>query len=144
MMELLQCLLSKQKGVQEVVCCNVCRNAATSVVMSCLYQHQQTAACCKQAKASFQCSVNGIHLRCFLKGQQSCVHVHSEAHVVQAWGLLEAEGGNVGKARELLEKGSQIDPWHVPVWQAWGVLEFRSGNIDRARALFQEVSVAVV
>ena len=63
-------------------------------------------------------------------------------HVLQAWGLLEAEGGNPGKARELLEKGSQIDPWHVPIWQAWGVLEFRSGNTDRARALFQEVSVA--
>lgn len=62
--------------------------------------------------------------------------------MVQAWGLLEAEGGNLGKARELLEKGSQMDPWHVPIWQAWGVLEFRSGNIDRARALFQEVSVA--
>lgn len=58
--------------------------------------------------------------------------------------MLEAEGGNLAKARELLEKGAQMDPWHVPIWQAWGVLEFRSGNIDRARALFQEVSVAAV
>ena len=80
----------------------------------------------------------------FSESQYRCIHVHSGAHVVQAWGLLEAEGGNLGKARELLEKGAQMDPWHVPIWQAWGVLEFRSGNIDRARALFQEVSVSTV
>ena len=79
------------------------------------------------------------NLECFLGSQHSSL---VNLSVVQAWGLLEAEGGNLGKARELLEKGSQMDPWHVPIWQAWGVLEFRSGNIDRARALFQEVGVA--
>ena len=55
---------------------------------------------------------------------------------------MEAESGNSGKARELLEKGSQMDPWHVPIWQAWGVLEFRCGDIEKARALFQEVGLA--
>ena len=59
---------------------------------------------------------------------------------LQASALLEEENGNTALARELLEKGSQVDPWHIPIWQAWGVLEFRAGNIDRARALFQEVS----
>ena len=65
-------------------------------------------------------------------GREGCVHA-------QAWALLEQENGNSEKARELLEKGSQMDPWHIPIWQAWGVLEFRAGNIDTARALFQEV-----
>lgn len=57
----------------------------------------------------------------------------------QAWALLEQDNGNSGKARELLEQGSKMDPWHIPIWQAWGVLEFRAGNIETARALFQEV-----
>lgn len=61
---------------------------------------------------------------------------------VQAWALLEQDNGNSGKARELLEQGSKMDPWHVPIWQAWGVLEFRAGNIETARALFQEVRPA--
>ena len=57
----------------------------------------------------------------------------------QAWALLEQDNGNSGKARELLEQGSKMDPWHIPIWQTWGVLEFRAGNIETARALFQEV-----
>ncbi len=57
----------------------------------------------------------------------------------QAWALLEQDNGNSGKARELLEQGSKMDPWHIPIWQAWGVLEFQAGNIETARALFQEV-----
>jgi len=60
----------------------------------------------------------------------------------QAWALLEQDNGNSGKARELLEQGSKMDPWHIPIWQAWGVLEFRAGNIETARALFQEVRPA--
>ena len=59
---------------------------------------------------------------------------------MQAWALLEDEAGDKGKARQLLEEGTRMDPWHLAVWQAWGMLEFRAGNIEEARKLFQQVS----
>lgn len=90
----------------------------------------------------------GIEMYSYLDSQSSFKRFAEESQsitcIAQAWALLEAEDRNLGKARELLEKGSHMDPWHIPIWQAWGVLEFRNGNIEQARALFQEVSQHLV
>lgn len=59
------------------------------------------------------------------------------AWILQAWGILEAEDGDLEKARELLQLSTEADPQHVHAWHAWAMLELRSGNLQRARELFQ-------
>ena len=37
-----------------------------------------------------------------------------------------------------MQRGTDVNKRHAPVWQAWGVLETREGNLDEARRIFQE------
>ncbi|KAI3987518.1 hypothetical protein MKX01_003204, partial [Papaver californicum] len=37
----------------------------------------------------------------------------------------------------LLQRASELDPPHQPVWIAWGWMEWKEGNISKARELYQ-------
>lgn len=56
---------------------------------------------------------------------------------LQAWAVLETESDDEGKARELFQTASELDPKMTHVWQAWGMLEMRAGKYRQARQLFQ-------
>ena len=54
--------------------------------------------------------------------------------LLQAWGILEGEQGNVEEARRLLRRASRVDPNHLYVWQAWGCLEYRQQNYEQGES----------
>lgn len=58
--------------------------------------------------------------------------------VLQAYALYVAKLGDINSARDFLERGTEIDKRHAPVWQAWGVLETRHGSADDAIHIFQQ------
>ena len=50
---------------------------------------------------------------------------------------MEKEQGNIERARELFQRGTEADPTHGAVWQAWALMENGQGDIERSRELFQ-------
>ena len=57
-------------------------------------------------------------------------------YIWQAWGTLEAEEGNISKARQLYDAATAADKTHAAAWHAWGIFEKSQGNYQRARDLF--------
>lgn len=72
--------------------------------------------------------------RCY---QDGCDATGGEnAYIWQAWGTLEAEEGNVSRARQLYDAATAADKTHAAAWHAWGMFEKSQGNYQRARDLF--------
>lgn len=55
--------------------------------------------------------------------------------VVQAWGCMEAELGNVAQARGLFKAGVSLAPDNDACWTAWIRMEEENDLLDRANAL---------
>ncbi|CAI5463946.1 unnamed protein product [Closterium sp. Yama58-4] len=60
------------------------------------------------------------------------------AFIWQTWAVLEAQAGNVEKARKLFDAATVADERHVAAWHGWAVLELKQGNVRRARELLQK------
>lgn len=54
----------------------------------------------------------------------------------QSWALAEAADGDIGLARDMLQRATTVQPRSVPCWHAWAQLEMTSGNTDQARQLY--------
>lgn len=64
----------------------------------------------------------------------------SDLYMWQAYGVMEAEQGNMDRARQLFQEGVWADPRSpstVYVFHAWGALEWQAGNVQTARELFK-------
>jgi tetratricopeptide (TPR) repeat protein len=59
--------------------------------------------------------------------------VLNQMHAILTWNQ-----GDIKRARELFEMGTEIDPKHAPSWQAWALMEKDAGDIDKARELFEK------
>lgn len=66
----------------------------------------------------------------------TCTSTRRSVPTYQAFGLMEARRGNHDKARELFERGIQIDSQHAPIFHAWATMEEQLGDYNRARDLF--------
>ena len=56
--------------------------------------------------------------------------------LLQSWALAEAADGELGLARDMLQKATTPQPRSVPCWHAWAKLELTAGNIEKARQLY--------
>lgn len=61
----------------------------------------------------------------------------SNAHLWQAWGVLEGREGAVARARQYYEAALAADEAHAPAWHALGKLEERQGDKARAMELYR-------
>ena len=57
---------------------------------------------------------------------------------LQAWGVLEAELGNVAKSRDLFEEAIRLSPNSVHSLQALANLEKKEGNLEGAQSLLEK------
>ncbi|KAJ1480241.1 hypothetical protein T484DRAFT_1811365 [Baffinella frigidus] len=64
-----------------------------------------------------------------------------------AWALMEAEAGDIARARELLQEGvwqaggsgrARLDI----LWQSWAILEANQGDVEIARKYFERAASA--
>lgn len=66
--------------------------------------------------------------------QDACA-IDGKVAAYVAWALLEAEEGNLTRARELFAMGAAVDPSHGPLYNAHARVEFSHGNVDTARTI---------
>jgi Tfp pilus assembly protein PilF len=52
---------------------------------------------------------------------------------------MEARRGNHDKARELFEKGIEIDQKHAPIFHAWATMEAQLGEYNRSILLLSRL-----
>ena len=77
-------------------------------------------------------------LRCILifvqatRNLKACYPGCRSVPTYQAYGLMEARRGNHDKARELFQKGIDIDQKHAPIFHAWATMEAQLGEYNRS------------
>lgn len=58
-------------------------------------------------------------------------------YVWQAWALFEAKEGNKERARQLFQRGQQLNAYDPVIYQSYGLFEYDCGHVAIARALFK-------
>jgi tetratricopeptide (TPR) repeat protein len=75
--------------------------------------------------------------RLFELGIEKC-SPDGQAIIYQAWATMELRHGITVRAREILQKGLEVDRRKVELWLTWALLEKSIGNHKVARRLFQD------
>ncbi|KAG2482122.1 hypothetical protein HYH03_018929 [Edaphochlamys debaryana] len=71
--------------------------------------------------------------------QNGCANSgNTNPYIWSAWGWLEAQTGNVDRARKLYDAAVVVDATHACAWHKWGMLEKGQGNYTRARDLWMQ------